>query len=354
MAGDVSLNSSNMLPKRGPRAIALLSGGLDSALAAKLVKSWGIEIIGLHLVSPFGCLTDANKVARELEIPLITQEKGEPFIELVKNPKYGYGSRMNPCVDCRIYMFELAEKVRIEQDADFIVTGEVVGQRPFSQNKAAISVIERKATMDHRILRPLSGANLPPTLAEEKGWIQRNNLLKISGRGRSEQWALAKTLGVTEFASPGGGCLLTETAFSDRLKDFYDHPTYKTSTQKTTQAQLLRLGRHFRISADTKFIVARTDSETQELNRLWEKSGASLFEPANFVGPSGLALGSMTEDSQKILASLLARYGKKKDSEPYQVLNRVIHDDRSESKTFLNILEPTSDEILNPWRIGIT
>ena len=354
MAGDVSLNPIKIPQKRGPRAIALISGGLDSALATKLVKSWGIEVIGLHLVSPFGCLLDANRVARELEIPLITREKGEAFVDLVKDPKYGYGSQMNPCIDCRIYMFEMAEKVKIEQDADFIVTGEVVGQRPFSQNKAAISVIERKAKMDPIVLRPLSGANLPPTLAEEKGWIQRENLLKISGRGRSEQLELAKRLGVTEFASPGGGCLLTETAFSERLKDFYSFPTYRNSTQKMIQAQFLRLGRHFRLSGETKFIVARTDSENQEMNRLWETSGGSLFEPSNFVGPCGLALGKLTEGIKEQLASLLARYGKKNGSEPYRVSNRFLNEKQTVTTHFLDTLEPIPDETLNPWRIGIT
>ncbi|MFM8312798.1 MAG: thiamine biosynthesis protein, partial [Deltaproteobacteria bacterium] len=235
-----------------PSAIALISGGLDSALAASLVKQWGIHVIGLHLTSPFGCTTEAQKVAEEIQIPLQIRAKGEAFIDLIEKPKYGYGSQMNPCIDCRIYMFEWAEKVRQELGADFIVTGEVVGQRPLSQNKAAMALIDRNSPLEDRVLRPLSGGNLPPTLPEKRGWIQREQLRKFSGRGRTEQLALAKELGISAYTSPGGGCLLTEKAFSDRLRDFYRHPHFSTSEQKTAQAELLRLGRHFRPSSDFK------------------------------------------------------------------------------------------------------
>ncbi len=340
--------------KTVPKAIALISGGLDSALAASLVKSWGIDVVGLHLISPFGCTTDAEKVAKELQIPLIIKEKGEAFIELVEKPQYGYGSQMNPCIDCRIYMFELAEKTRIEQKADFIITGEVVGQRPLSQNKNAMKLIDRKSPVEDLILRPLSGGNIAATLAEKKGWVKRENLLKISGRGRGEQIALAKTLSLSEYSSPGGGCLLTEKAFSSRLKDFYSHPTYKTPEQKMAQASLLRLGRHFRLSEKTKVIVARTEAENNEITRLWKESGALFFKPANFIGPSALVFGSLTSETKQQVTSLLARYGKKPEGESFKVESLEMNSENQVYPSLLIVTEPTSDDILNQWRIGIT
>ncbi|MFM8314176.1 MAG: hypothetical protein ACKOA8_07815 [Deltaproteobacteria bacterium] len=338
-----------------PKAIALLSGGLDSALAAALVKSWGIEVIGLHLTSPFGCETHAEKVAKELNISLITQAKGEAFIDLVSAPTYGYGSQMNPCVDCRIYMFQIAEKVLKEQKADFIVTGEVVGQRPLSQNKANIQLIERKSPLERLVVRPLSGGNLPPTLAEEKGWILRSCLLKISGRGRTEQLALAKQLGISAFSSPGGGCLLTETAFSDRLKDFFSHPTYANSEEKESQAQMLRLGRHFRIHSNLKVIVARTDSENAELLSHWEQSGAQLVEPVNYKGPIAVSLGTLCKDDKTTIAKLLSKYGRKNDEGPFLTRfkshNSTLQPQEDE---LISTTEKLAESIIEHWRIGIT
>jgi len=336
------------------KAIVLISGGLDSAIAAVLVKSWGIEVVGLHLKSPFGCTQDAAKVAEDLDIPLVVKEKGEAFIKLIERPKYGYGSQMNPCIDCRIYMFELAEKVRLEEKADFIATGEVVGQRPLSQNKSAMKLIERKSPLEERVLRPLSGGNLPPTLPEQMGWIKRENLLKLSGRGRSEQLALAKKLGISHYSSPGGGCLLTEKAFSDRLKDFYEHPSYQNSEEKMAQAALLRLGRHFRISKEVKVIIARTEMENTEFNKAWNHAGCTLFRPANFKGPLGLAFGTLNPESKQTIANLMARYGRKSEAS-IQKIESLGYCEESTSKSELwDVLEPTHDSVLEKWRIGIT
>lgn len=311
-------------------------------------------MVGLHLTSPFGCLTEPDRVAKNLGIPLIIKEKGELFLDTIENPKYGYGSQMNPCIDCRILMFELAEQVRIEQTADFIVTGEVVGQRPFSQNKGAMQLIDKNSKMDEMILRPLSGGNLPATLPEKRGWIQRGDLLKFSGRGRSEQLALAKKLGVTDFSSPGGGCLLTEKAFSDRLKDFHTYPTYKTPKEKLAQASLLRVGRHFRLSEKTKVIVARSEAENEELHQSWKKAGSYYFKPLNFKGPSAVVLGSLDPSITPTIASLVARYGRKNDSEPYQLEKIESAQNNIESSEVLVVNSPTEDSLLAKWRIGIT
>ena len=339
----------NATLNRPRRAIALISGGLDSAIAAQLVTQWGIEVIGLHLVSPFGCTTDAQKVADHLNIRLVLKEKGNDYLDIVENPKYGYGRNMNPCIDCRIYMFELAEQVLLEEKADFIVTGEVVGQRPLSQNKAAISLIEKKSPLIHKILRPLSGGNLPETLPEERGWIKREDLLKISGRGRTQQFLLAQQLGISEYASPSGGCLLTEGAFSDRLRDFFSHPTFATETEKLAQAEMLKLGRHFRISENAKVIVARTEGECQAVELLWQKSKGILLQPENFKGPLGIALGNLTETEKIQAGAILVRYGKKAECGPFQIKSH-----RLGVAEIFTVAEAASDEIINSWRVGIT
>lgn len=337
-----------------PKAIALLSGGLDSALAAALVKSWGIKTIGLHLTSPFSCLVEVEEVAQELNIKLVIKDKGEAFVDLVGAPKYGYGSQMNPCIDCRIYMFDIAEKVLKAEKADFIVTGEVVGQRPLSQTKSNITFIEKKSPLEHRVLRPLCGGNLPPTLAEEKGWIQREQLLKISGRGRTEQLALAKKLGISAFSSPGGGCLLTEAAFSERLKDFYTFTSYRSSEEKMAQAKMLRLGRHFKIDRSLKVIVARTDSETQEITALWPSSGATLYEPINYKGPVAVSFGILSLEHKTQISGLLARYGRRNHLEPFITRLKTQFSSVKQIEELLQVETPVAESTLNSWRIGTT
>ena len=239
-----------------PKAIALLSGGLDSALAARVIKDQGIEVIGLHLVSPFGCKNEVQKTADSLGINIVFKEKGEAYLDLVKSPQYGYGKNMNPCVDCRIYMFELAEQVMQEQGAHFIITGEVVGQRPMSQQKQAMQLIDKKSDSENRVLRPLSAHLFPPSLAEINGWVDREKLFGISGRSRTEQLEMAKNLGLENYAAPGGGCLLTESAFSNRLRDFFKHESVDISTEKRlVDSQLILLGRNFKVSDNCNIII---------------------------------------------------------------------------------------------------
>lgn len=302
-----------------PKAIALLSGGLDSALATKLVLDQGVEVIGLHLVTPFGCETTVKEVAESLSIPLIFKDKGEAFLDLVENPRYGYGKNMNPCIDCRIFMFQLADVVRQDENADFIITGEVIGQRPMSQNRQSMGLIDRNSPIEGLVVRPLSAKSFAPSIPEEMGWVDREKLFRITGRGRSEQIELAKSIGVTEFASPGGGCLLTESAFSKRLKDFYDRKTHSTTEQKMAQAKTLRLGRHFRITDKFKVIVARNDQENYLLEDLWKPSGGIYFNPTNFLGPVAVGYGELTGSLQATVGALLSRYGKSHTAEKPEI-----------------------------------
>ena len=292
------------------KAIVLMSGGLDSALAAKMMIDQGLEVVGLHLVSPFGCKLPVDAGAKHLGIRLVKKDKGEAYLDLVKNPQYGYGKNMNPCLDCRIYMFQLAEVVMKEEGADFVVTGEVVGQRPMSQMRHSMELIDSRTTLKGLLLRPLSAQSLEPTEPEIKGWVDRQKLMGISGRGRRDQIDLAEKIGVSEFAAPGGGCLLTEADFSRRLRDFFGHEKDVAPEMRLAQSQLLHLGRHFRLSEDLKFIVGRNENENRELAVLWEKSGGSYLHPESFTGPDAVVVGPLSHGERMTVARVMMRYSK--------------------------------------------
>ena len=251
-----------------------MSGGLDSSLAAAVVQAQGIEVIGLHLSSPFGCRDDVAAMARQLGIRLLTREKGDSYLDLVKKPRFGYGRNFNPCIDCRIFMFQIAEEVRASEGADFIITGEVSGQRPKSQIKSAMRTIDAESEIGDRILRPLSVQSFDLSYPEKMGWIDRRRLHRITGRGRTQQLALAKQYGIESYSSPAGGCLLTEASFASRLRDFFGHDETLPPAQRMAQAQLLRVGRHFRFSDTVKAIVGRNQAENGVLAQLWQTAGA--------------------------------------------------------------------------------
>lgn len=330
-----------------PHAIALMSGGLDSTLAAKLILDQGVRVTGLYLLSPFGCSNDVARVAESLGISLVVRDKGERYLDLVKEPKYGYGSAMNPCIDCRIYMFEIAEAVRHEEAADFIVTGEVVGQRPMSQHKHSMGLIDRKSDMENRILRPLSAHHFDPTLAEQKGWVDRNKLLNISGRSRKEQLQLAEELKLEHYTPPGGGCLLTEQSFATRLKDFFGHDSETRPTERLAQSQMLRLGRHFRISNESKAIISRNEQENGELEKLWKPAKAVFFYPENFKGPVGVGVGEITDGVKHWIGQLIARFGKSRDAAG----GKAIAFEGAQTQGKFIVTEPISEELISTWRI---
>lgn len=297
-----------MTPNR--KAIALLSGGLDSLLAAKLVKEQGIEVIGLHLLSPFGCREEIEKRAAAIGVPLLYREKGAKYLDLVEKPRYGYGRAVNPCIDCRIFMFDIAWEVMQEVKADFIITGEVLGQRPMSQQKFAMDLIDRKSGIDDYVLRPLSAKAFEPTLPEREGWVDREKLFDIRGRGRKDQIALTKVLGVSDYATPGGGCLLTEVSFGPKLKDFYAHEHFKNEEQKLRQSELLRYGRHFRLSERAKVIVSKNEAENFVLAERWQDAGGTFLHPVQFTGPAAMILGEAGAKEREMAGALIARYGK--------------------------------------------
>ncbi len=287
------------------KAISLLSGGLDSTLATKVVLNQGIDVIGLHFSMPWGCCdrTAAYTTAKLFGIPIMVFKMGEDYLDVIRSPKYGYGRAMNPCVDCRIHMYGKAKRYMEEIGASFLITGEVLGQRPKSQMRESLKTIERDCDLEGLILRPLSAHVLDPTLPELEGIVDRSKLLGISGRSRQMQMALAEEEGIRNYPTPAGGCLLTDDSFSRRVKDLLDHAAHPT----IEEMELLRIGRHFRLNPATKLIVGRNEPENHLLE--YYATEHLLFEPVDFPGPSTLVIGTMDAQSERAVTSVTLRYG---------------------------------------------
>jgi hypothetical protein len=289
------------------RAVGLLSGGLDSALAAKLLLEQGIDVIGLHLESPTACRSDVRELARELGIPLVVRAKGEEYLRLLRHPRWGYGRNMNPCLDCRLFMFRSAQPCLEEHGARFLFTGEVVGQRPMSQTRDRMALVDRQSGLEGLILRPLSARLLPETEPERRGWVDRSRLLAISGRTRLEQLALAEGYGLRHVQSPGGGCLLTDPQFSERLRGlFADVPEERTTVD---DLRLLRLGRVFRVTPALRIVLGRDRDENARLAE-FESPERWLVEPLDFAGPSALVCGPRDEESLGHAIDLIASHSR--------------------------------------------
>lgn len=294
------------------KAVALLSGGLDSTLAVKLVLDQGIDVEAVNFVSPFclcrkgGC--GALEVAKNLNIPLKTITVGEEYLRIVRKPKFGYGKNMNPCIDCRIFMLKKAKKYAEEMGASFIFTGEVLGQRPMSQHRKTLGIIEKEAGLKGKILRPLSAKLLPPTEVEKKGLVSRETLLGIEGRSRKKQIRLAQELKVTEYSCPGGGCLLTYREFTSKLKDLFEHK--KRISLK--DVRLLKVGRHFRFGKN-KIIVGRNEAENGLLLQM-KMTNDYCFEAQDTGSPITLLQGPKTRIAIKRAAELTVYYSDRKQS----------------------------------------
>jgi len=238
------------------KAISLISGGLDSAVATRLILDQGVELVGLNFQSPFSSKRErseglqAIKTAKELGIRLILKEKGPEYIDVIRNPKHGYGKNMNPCIDCRIFMLRKTKEVMAEEGASFVITGEVLGQRPMSQRRPTIDLIEKESGWESLIIRPLSAKHFAPSKPEAEGIIDRELLLDIAGRGRTAHFSLVKKYKLTAFGDPGGGCLLCDAIYSMRLRDLLAYDKDFTMLD----IDLLNTDRHFRINQDTKLI----------------------------------------------------------------------------------------------------
>ena len=289
------------------KAVSLFSGGLDSILATKLIQNQGIEVVAFNVKSPFCALkkeglTEAEQSAKQINVPLVTVDAGNTYIQMVKNPRHGYGKNLNPCVDCKIFFFKLAKKYAKKIEADFLFTGEVLGERPMSQHLPQLKLIEEEAGLKGKLLRPLSAKLLAETAAERKGLVDRTKLLAISGRSRKPQLKLAAELGIKWFPSPAGGCLLTCKEYAQKLGDLYKHK----KNVSPSDVALLSVGRHFR-TGKNKIIVGRNQTENKLLT---QNKGSTdfYFELPDVEGPVTLLQGPKTKKTIETAAGLTVYY----------------------------------------------
>jgi tRNA U34 2-thiouridine synthase MnmA/TrmU len=296
------------------KALSLLSGGLDSILATELIRKQGIEVTAFNVKTPF-CIckkdgtSEAAEAANQLKIPLKVVSVEKDYLQMLRKPKYGYGKNMNPCIDCKIFMIKKAKKYAKEIGADFIFTGEVLGERPKSQHYPALRLIEEEAGLKGKLLRPLSAKLLPETVAEKKGLVDRTKLLSIQGRSRKPQFQLAKEFGIKSYPSPAGGCLLTCEEYSKKLRDLF------ANKKRVSMADvaLLRVGRHFRLGRN-KIVVGRNEAENKLL--VARKTGSEYyFELPDIVGPITILQGPKTKKVIETAAKLTAFYSDAKTGE---------------------------------------
>ena len=291
------------------KAIVLVSGGLDSSLAIRAIQNQGIEVIALHFLIPFvkhnhKTIYDraAKDIAKKLGCKFKYEVLAKNYLAMLKKPKHGYGKHFNPCIDCKILMLRQTKKIMKKLGVSFVVTGEVLGQRPMSQHKQALEKIERQSGLEGLLVRPLSGLLLKPTIPQQKGWLKKELLFDIQGRGRSRQIQLAKKWAIEDYSWPAGGCLLTDPYFCKRLKDILKHKEYTLD-----DIELLKVGRHFRIAPHFKLVVGRDQKENEKLVELAKRKDF-CFEPKDLPGPTGIGKGKINERIKKICAQIIARY----------------------------------------------
>lgn len=291
-----------------PLAIALLSGGLDSKLAIRLMQQQGVAIEALAVRTQFSCCQDqAARAAAELGVPLTIAAPEDDYIEIIKKPRHGYGRGANPCVDCRVYMFRKARRLMEQLRADMVISGEVLGQRPMSQKRRDLMIVARESGLDDRLLRPLSARRLPPTWPEEQGLVDRARLCDFVGRSRKGLIALARRLGIEHIPSPSTGCALTEPSFARRVHDLVQ----LDAAASRWDFDLLRLGRHVRFDEQTKVVVGRREAENLLLEQQFAAADARaslLLRPADFQGPTAMVVGPATDEAVALAAALVVRY----------------------------------------------
>lgn len=288
------------------QGLGLSSGGLDSILAALVLKKQGVCVEQIAFETPFFSAEKAQKAAEITGIPLIVMDITEEYLPMLKNPACGYGKNMNPCMDCHALMFRIAGRVMKEKGFHFLFSGEVLGQRPMSQTKSSLRYVEKHSCHDGYIIRPLSAKKLPESIPEQKGWINRERLLDLSGRSRKPQMELAHTMGITDYPAPAGGCLLTEAVFSERLKDLFAHQ----DNPDKKDLFLLSAGRHFRIAQDVKVIAGRTQKDNAYLDEHSDPGLHIRMKTQGVPGPLLLYAGPPKEEYLRIAATICASYAK--------------------------------------------
>jgi tRNA-specific 2-thiouridylase len=327
------------------KAIALLSGGLDSILALKMVLDQGFEVIALNLKTPFYTPDSRDypeSVAERFGVPIKKIYGAENYVKIIKDPRYGYGKNMNPCIDCRIFLFSKAKEVMEEEGAHFIFTGEVLGERPMSQRKDAMNLIERESGLKGRVLRPLSAKLLEPTVMEKEGIVDRNKLLDTKGRSRKPQLELARRYQINDFLSPAGGCLLTDQNFARRVKESFEH-----GEDSIRHITLLKVGRHFRVPTGAKIIAGRDQKENETLMEL-SLPHEPKFTADGYKSTYVLLLGEPSPKNQDLAARVCVRYCDRKGSQSLPV--RIWLDSPFEFKSIE--ASPMDESLLSSFRIG--
>ena len=343
------------------RAVALISGGLDSMLAAKAIIDQGIQVEGVNFFTGF-CVEghtsairqtpkkrphNALWVAEQLGIKLQIVDVIEEYKDIVLNPKHGYGANLNPCLDCKVFMVNKALSLSVLKRGqfDFIITGEVIGQRPKSQRKDTMPLIARESQADDLLLRPLSAKLLPPTLPEREAWIDRSRLYGFHGRNRKPQIELAKSFGFTEWAQPAGGCcFLTDRQYSKKLADLWDYR--KSRDYDFDDIMLLKVGRHIRPNSNFKIIIAREDAENRYLSG-YRRRFISVYATSH-NGPLSLIDGMPKNDDLALAARIVARYGQGRETSKVEVT--IEHPNGT--KNSLEVKPLPSDEIAVEWHVG--
>jgi len=330
------------------KAIVLFSGGLDSILAAKLMLEQSIDLVAVNFSAKLcmcGCKkageSPAEIAAKTLKIPLKTIDITNDFVEIIKSPRYGHGANINPCIDCKIYMLKHAKALMEKFGASFLVTGEVLGERPMSQRKDALNLIEKTAGVRGVLLRPLTAKNLKTTKPELEGVVDREKLLDIRGKSRKPQIALAAKFGITKYPNPAGGCLLTDPGFAKRVKEAMKHDEFDMDN-----LAILSAGRHFRLTDTARLIVGRNDSENSVLLSLVE-DGDVVFKLADYQGPISVLRGEENFETIAIAASIAAYHTKLKNEESVKV--RYWKGKSSDKKTIL--VKPAGKEEIERLRI---
>lgn len=300
------------------RALGLCSGGLDSILSALVLKKQGIDVTWISFTTPFFSSASAQNASRKTGVPLIIEDITDSYMEMLVDPPAGYGKNMNPCMDCHALMFNRAGSIMEKEGFDFLFSGEVAGQRPFSQNKRSLRYVEKRSGFDGLILRPLSAKILPETSVEKSGLVDREKLSSISGRSRKPQIEMAKQFGVTSYPAPAGGCLLTDAVFSRRLRDLM----VNQKDFKKRDLELLKSGRHFRLGKSVRAIIGRSKEENDLISSWFSPDTDILLRHAVLPGPILLIPSGAPSEMVKTAASMCAGYTKTRPGAPADICVR--------------------------------
>ncbi|WP_417595659.1 tRNA (5-methylaminomethyl-2-thiouridylate)-methyltransferase [Oceanospirillum sp.] len=343
------------------RAVSLISGGLDSMLATKVIQEQGVHVEGINFYTGF-CVEghthairkkDKEKqkknsslwVAEQLGIKLHIIDISEEYKDIVLNPKHGYGQNLNPCLDCKIDMVARAWQWCQDNDFDFVITGEVIGQRPKSQRKATMPIIARESQVEDRLVRPLCAQHLPETHPEREGWVKREELYDFSGRSRKPQFALAEKLGIDEWSQPAGGCcFLTDASYSKKLQDLWDARGERR--YEVDDIMLLKVGRHIRPAKNFKLIVSREEGENNFMRGY--RSQFTYLYPTSHGGPLTLIDGSPTDEDLELAARIVARFSQGRNAD--KVTLEVVREHNQPAQV-VQVAPMPAEDIPEEWYI---